>query len=92
MMVQDQFSGNIHEVPDELCELGEVYDGLGCPLTDCVFAIPSAGIPFSALRRVVSAPPLFESEWKACKTFTNPQAGVRRVTSSGAAPYQCRRP
>jgi hypothetical protein len=46
MLVHDQYSGYIHEVPDQLYGLGEVYDGLGNPL----------GLPFlSALAPLASA-------------------------------------
>ena len=45
MLVHDQYSGYIHEVPDHLYGLGEVYDGLGHPL----------GLPFlSALAPLAS--------------------------------------
>ena len=45
MLVHDQYSGYIHEVPDQLYGLGEVYDGLGHPL----------GLPFlSALAPLAS--------------------------------------
>jgi hypothetical protein len=46
MLVQDQYSGYVHEVPDQLYGLGEVYDGLGNPL----------GLPFlSALAPLASS-------------------------------------
>jgi hypothetical protein len=46
MLVHDQYSGYVHEVPDQLYGLGEVYDGLGNPL----------GLPFlSALAPLASA-------------------------------------
>jgi hypothetical protein len=46
MLVQDQYSGYVHEVPDQLYGLGEMYDGLGNPL----------GLPFlSALAPLASS-------------------------------------
>jgi hypothetical protein len=46
MLVQDQYSGYVHEVPDQLYGLGEIYDGLGNPL----------GLPFlSALAPLASS-------------------------------------
>ena len=46
MLVHDQYSGYVHEVPDQLYGLGEVYDGLGNPM----------GLPFlSALAPLASA-------------------------------------
>jgi hypothetical protein len=48
MLMQDQFSGYVHEVPAPQYPLGEVvYDGLGNPV---------GFSPFNLIKRVVSAP------------------------------------
>ena len=86
MMVQDQFSGNVHEVPDAPASYGVggvLYDGLGNPV---------GWNPFSALRRVVSAPlNLVRSAVQGVSSLTNPQAGgavFPQPPYQPASPYQ----
>jgi hypothetical protein len=77
MMVQDQYSGYVHAVPDEPMNYGigkVLYDGLGNPV---------GWNPFETISRVVAAP--FNLVRSAVRGFTSPGAAAPAVPQ---APYQ----